>query len=193
MLDRYKRGANSGEVYVRYEPVMSAAIVGNSIPFLKGKTGQPSEPACLYSLDSLVVGSSLPSQDNVPMEMVRSSGAKVDYVLAMDCYVDSRLRKTIFDLVNQEEDPLTHVNQTAYKPLRYSPAAVLIEAKITTSTREPLIQLGIWTAAWYQRMYDLRERCVGAGPKPRLVSVPILQVVGHHWQAYFCCDAGTSF
>jgi hypothetical protein len=176
ILDRRSNRDDPGTVHVRYEPVISASIVGDSIPFLKAKIGQRSEPT---------------GQNDVPINMVRSSGADVDYVLAMDCHEDSRLRKTIFDLVNREEDLLTHVNQTAYKPLRYSPAAVPIETKMWTT--EPIVQLGIWTAVWYQRMYDLRERRVGAGPKPRLVSVPIIQVTGHRWEVYFCCDAGTSF
>lgn len=191
--DRHSPTWDPTKVHVRYEPVMDACIVGDSIPFLRSKVGQPSEPACSYSLDSQRYGSSvLSGQSNVSVSMVRSSGAKVDYVLAIECHESSRLRKTIFELTNRNEDPLPHVNQTAYKPLRYSPIAVPIEAKISISATDPLIQLGIWTVAWYQRMYDLREARVGAGPKPRLVSVPILQVVGHHWQAYFCCDAGTS-
>lgn len=195
ILDRHGsvQVVDSAKIHVRYEPVMTASIAGDSIPFLKGKAGQLSEPACSYSLESQLFGSSvLSGQSDVSVSMVRSSGAKVDYVLAMDCREDSRLRKTIFELVNRDEDQLPHVNQTAYRPLRYSPIAVPIEAKITTSATDPLIQLGIWTVAWYQRMYDLREARVGAGPKPRLVSVPLLQVVGHQWQAYFCCDAGTS-
>ncbi|KAH8746933.1 hypothetical protein F5883DRAFT_252650 [Diaporthe sp. PMI_573] len=102
ILDRRSNRDDPGTVHVRYEPVISASIVGDSIPFLKAKIGQRSEPT---------------GQNDVPINMVRSSGADVDYVLAIDCHEDSRLRKTIFDLVNREEDLLTHVNQTAYKPL----------------------------------------------------------------------------
>lgn len=40
-------------------------------------------------------------------------------------------------------------------------------------------------------MYDLREALVGAGPKPRLISMPLIQVVGHQWYIYFVCDRGT--
>lgn len=178
-------------VHVRFEPVMSASIVGDSIPFISGSDGHPSEPACSYSPDSQLC-SSEPSNpgSNLIVGMIRSSDAKVDYVLAMDS-PDSRLRKVIFELINRDQHPLPHVNQTAYVPLKESPIAVAIEAKIQSPV-DPLVQLGVWTAAWYQRMYDLREARVGAGPKPRLVSVPIIQVISHQWHIYFCCDAGTS-
>jgi len=67
-----------------------------------------------------------------------------------------------------------------------------MEMKSETSAQDPLIQLGIWTAAWYEHMYDLRTRLTGPGPKPPLVSVPIIQVIGHHWYIYFVEDATSS-
>ncbi|KAI1109567.1 hypothetical protein F5Y14DRAFT_455917 [Nemania sp. NC0429] len=77
----------------------------------------------------------------------------------------------------------THLNQTDYTPLRYSPAA-----------------LGIWVAAWHKRMWqvrgfrhqtakltaDEREQLI-AGTKPA-VSVPLIVVTAHEWEVYFACD-----
>lgn len=181
-------------VSVRCEPAMSATIVGDSIPFLKhGSTGARSELACSVSLDSRL----LPSDDgsyldsDVSISMLRSRGAKVDYTIVIDVSEDDPLRKKISQLIHRTEG-LPHVNQTAYLPLKDSPIAASIEAKVEMGAEDPMIQLGIWTVAWYQRMYDLREALVGAGPKPQLVSVPIIQVVAHNWYVYFVCDATTS-
>lgn len=183
-----------GTVRVRCEPAMSATIVGDSIPFLQhGSTGASSEPACSVSLDSRL----LPSDDgsyadsNVSISMLRSRGAKVDYAIVIDISEDDPLRKMISNLIHRTEG-LPHVNQTAYLPLKDSPIAASIEAKVEVGAEDPMIQLGIWTVAWYQRMYDLREVVVGAGPKPQLVSVPIIRVVSHNWFVYFVCDARTS-
>lgn len=161
----------------RFELVTSANIVGDSIPFLRGPVGSARQPACSVSLDSLMLsadegseggGSDAPS--NVSISKMRSSGAKVDYVLVMDMPKDAPLATKILDLINRDAHALPHVNQTAYLAIKQSPIAVAIETKTETAADDPLVQLGIWTAAWYQRMYGLRESLLGVGPKPRLVS-----------------------
>lgn len=58
--------------------------------------------------------------------------------------------------------------------------------------KDPLVQLAIWTAAWYQHMYDFREQLVGAGPKPAFGSVLLIQVVGHAWHLYIEHDTASS-
>lgn len=203
---------------VRFELVTSATIAGDSIPFLKGPADGEREPACSVSLDSLMLGSGEGSgagseaASNISISKTRSSSAKVDYVLVLDMPKETSLARTVSGLIHREAPALPHVNQTAYLALMDSPIAVAIETKTETTADDPLVQLGIWTAAWYQRMYDLRTSLVGPGPNPRLVriiasdnqpipdklltalqvSVPIIQVVGHAWQVYFAQDAGTS-
>lgn len=179
-------------VHVRAEPVMSATISGDSIPLIKTADGDPFEPACSVSVESLLVSDNASNyaESNLSLSLMRSRGVKVDYVLAIDFPEDAPVRKVISRAINT--GPLPHVNQTAYLPLKESPIAVAIETKTETSAQDPLVQLGIWTAAWYQHMYDLREHIAGPGPKPRLVSVPLVQVVGHNWYVYFACDRGAS-
>lgn len=182
------------EYQVRCEPIMSADIKGSYIPYLQGPEGGP---ACSVSVDSVfqesegassATGASLGS--DLSMSKMRSRSVRVDYVLALDIPEDAPLCRVIRKLVSYD---LRSVNQTTYLPLRHSPIAMSIETKTDTSARDPILQLCIWTAAWYQRMYDLREDLIGAGPKPPLVSVPVVQIVGHTWQAYFICDRGSYF
>lgn len=181
----------SAAIHVRAEPVMSASIAGDSIPLLRRSSSSNStELACSVSIESLLVSERSLTDSNLSLSMMRSRGVKVDYVLAVEFPEDTLLRKTIKEAI--QDSPLPHVNQTAYLPLTESPIAVSIETKTDTSAHDPLIQLGIWTGAWYKHMYDLREHLAGPGPKPRLVSVPLIQVVGHQWQVYFAQDMGES-
>jgi hypothetical protein len=159
---------------VRFELVTSATIAGDSIPFLKGPNGLR-EPACSVSMDSLATGSEEGSgagsdaPSNISISRMRSSSAKVDYVLALDMPTGTPLARKVSDLIHLDAPALPHINQTAYLALMKSLIAVSIETKTETAGDDPLVQLGIWTAAWYQRMYDLRTYLVGPGPKPRLV------------------------
>lgn len=96
-----------------------------------------------------------------------------------------------------------HVNQTKYGSLQESLIAVSIETKSEWPKSNPLIQLGIWVAAWHQRMYELRhvlagvllrKRAPGSMPQlggmPPLVTLPLIQIVGHEWVLRFACDEG---
>lgn len=182
--------SQSTKVRVRAEPVMSASIAGDSVPLLQGSSDSPVELVCSVSAESLLVPEKSHADSSLSLSMMRSRGVEIDYVLAVEVPEDTLLRRTIRKVI--QTNPLPHVNQTAYLPLKESPIAVSIETKTDTSAQDPLIQLGIWTAAWYQHMYDLRVHLVGPGPKPRLVSVPLIQVVGHQWQVYFAQDMGDS-
>lgn len=66
-----------------------------------------------------------------------------------------------------------------------------IETKTERSSEDPLIQLGIWTAAWHKRLCCLQsevQRRRGLPPtEQRLVTVPLIQAVGHNWDLYFAC------
>lgn len=173
---------------------MAATIAGDSIPYLRDSSGDPKAPACSVSSASFMPSDS--SAERAPsLSNMKSSGVKVDYVLALDIPEDTPLRNTIGDVIYNAvrgSNRPPHVNQTAYLALKDSPIAVAMEMKSENSSQDPLIQLGIWTAAWYEHMYDLRTVLAGPGPKPPLVSVPIFQVIGHQWYVYFVQDAVTS-
>lgn len=123
---------------------MSATIVGDSIPFLQRGPGEtPSEPTCSVSLDSgMVPSEEFCTGSNVSVSTLRSHGAKVDYVPAIDLPKTAPLRKTITEPVNRGNGS-PHVNQTAYLPLKESPIAVSIEVKVQVGAEDPMVQLGI--------------------------------------------------
>lgn len=151
-------------VNVQCELAMSATIAGDSIPFLHRRSaGARSEPACSVYLEGRVLDSEDGSYagSDVSIFMLQSRGGKVDYAVVVGIPVDDPLGKTISHLLCRTEG-LPLVNQTAYLPLADSPIAVSIK----TGFGDTMVQLGIWTVAWYQRMYNLREALVGAGPKP---------------------------
>lgn len=198
----------------RVESVMSATIAGNSIPLRRSDPNSAPEPACSVSLDSELFGSDTSKDSWVyppsdwSMSQVRSHNAKVDFVVALDIPDETRLRKVISWTID-DAGSRRHVNQTTYAPLKESPIAISMEMKTEASPFQPFIapgvqltllqagtgdsfaQLGLWVAAWHKRMYDLLD-LLRTGPKPRLVSIPLVQVRGHQWNMFFACDRGSS-
>lgn len=178
------------EACVRFELASSVSMAGHAIPYLRDCDGDSASLACSVTEDSQLVPSSISSCDSdLSLSLMRSRGAKVDYVLVLDIPKSVPLSSTISMFARS--DFLPHMNQTAYLPIRDSPIAVSIETKTETASTDPAVQLGIWTVAWYEHMYDLRSRLFGVGPKPRLVSTLIIEAVGHNWQIYFACDRGS--
>ena len=174
-----------------YEPVMTATIAGDSIPLLSG-----AGLACSVSASSTGTGE---DDEDIDITQVHSSSSskKVDYALVLHLSNGSALFKLVRDLANEvavrDREPAPHFNQTTYLPVAYAPIAVSIETKPQFSSQDPLIQLGLWTAAWHKRMSYLRSQLNWSAPDeapPRLVSLPLIQVVGHHWHMYFACDSG---
>ncbi|KAH8748989.1 hypothetical protein F5883DRAFT_582025 [Diaporthe sp. PMI_573] len=227
-------------VSVRFEPVMSATISYEWIPRLdRGSTSQEikqqtnlSDLACSVTAGSAVSSASEGSADashvSVPKDLMhtRTDSKKVDYVLVLDVADGVPLKTVISDLTLRaaldvdgflsRDTPPPHVNQTTYQPIRDSPIAVSIETKQDYSSRDPLLQLGIWVAAWHRRMrslYSARALALldeqfqnastsddppSSGPqnavpaRPKVVSLPLIVVTGHEWQIYFACDQDTS-
>ncbi|KAI1076888.1 hypothetical protein F5B20DRAFT_593680 [Whalleya microplaca] len=121
---------------------------------------------------------------------------------------DSTLQKTVSDLITQvmidAGGGRRHVNQTAYPPVQDSIIAVSIETTNELSGIDPVLQLGIWAAAWFKRLCSLRRELFATGvleitdeqllqqqrqreQQKRLVTVPLVAVVGHQWDMYFAC------
>ncbi|KAK9781969.1 putative PD-(D/E)XK nuclease-like domain-containing protein [Seiridium cardinale] len=192
-----------------FEPIMSATIAGDSIPRLSGIGGL----ACTVSVSSTgdSAGQSRSSdaretpirERDVDITQVHSSSdsKKVDYALVLEMPDDSSLSNIVHTLTKEiaikDKEPASHVNQTTYLPVQYTPIAVSIETKAQFSAQDPLVQLGIWTAAWHKRMDYLRDHLSwgstsSSEQRLRLVTLPVIQVVGHQWHVYFAYDAGTS-
>ncbi|KAJ8108998.1 hypothetical protein ONZ43_g6260 [Nemania bipapillata] len=142
-------------------------------------------------------------QDNLTAQIAaahtRSDAKLADYVVALDVF-DKREwgLKVIFDMLAYclrycDRVP-NHINQTAYKPLAKSPIGLSIETKRAnpSGAGDPLVQLGVWVAAWHKRMTFLRDTLIRYGKNlsqewanEDLVSVPLIQVLGHKWKMYF--------
>jgi hypothetical protein len=74
------------------------------------------------------------------------------------------------------------VNQTLYGALSRRPAPVFIETKTSAGViNRSHVQLGIWTAAWYQRL-----RAVKSTKDP--IAIPVIQVHGNVWTVMFAKD-----
>lgn len=189
---------------------MSATIVSDYIPLIVPNTPATINDEALASLShgspacsvSEPYSNSLFGSDAPKIVQSRSDSKKVDYTLALDLDNDTPLMKVMkFYLHN---DALRrclstpHVNQTLYPPLSYSPIACSIETKLALPSRDPLLQLGIWVAAWHKRMDALRKFLISEASlleldaPQRIPSTLLIEVVNHTWQLYFACDEGKS-
>lgn len=227
--------AEAGKTSVRVETIMTATMEGDSIPLKRSADNSAaagSSSAGLNNSDLLsefcvtVTASSASSAlSGVVVEGIGSSQQRdlahlqsrsdtkiVDYGLVMDLPGDSALQEALSDLATRVciEGGRRHINQTAYQSIQDSVMAVSIETKTELSAVDPLLQLGVWTAAWYKRMGFLRREVFATSvasvhdeqqllqhrrleQQRRLVPVPLIAIVGHQWDLYFACfDAATS-
>ncbi|KAF5979015.1 hypothetical protein FCOIX_5560 [Fusarium coicis] len=61
-----------------------------------------------------------------------------------------------------------------------------IKTKIANGgAEEARVQLGVWVAAWHQRIRMLM------GPKQAIVTLPLILVLEHKWQLLFACYRGS--
>ncbi|KAF6527977.1 hypothetical protein HZS61_008279 [Fusarium oxysporum f. sp. conglutinans] len=93
--------------------------------------------------------------------------------------------------ISEVLDSLPHnkrsINQTIYGPVRNDPIAVSIETKIASGLiEEARGQLGLWVAAWHQRMRALRIS------DEQIITLPLILVMEHQWKLMFACDQGNA-
>ncbi|KAI0448640.1 hypothetical protein F5B21DRAFT_496908 [Xylaria acuta] len=171
-------------VSVRYEIMTTATIAPDALPL------QSRGIDFLPSLDG--TESNNQSQTDISTVSNRGNHKRVDYVLVMDIPKTASLQEIMSHVADGADCccDVSHINQTFYRPVRKSLIAVSIETKPEVPQNDPLLQLGIWTAAWHSRMYILRPSA-SLNPGARLVSLPLIQAVGHVWRIYFACDMGT--
>ncbi|KAI0144470.1 hypothetical protein GGR57DRAFT_332026 [Xylariaceae sp. FL1272] len=199
------------DLTVRVEPTQSAMIARDSIPQLDPRFFGPSNnhhgPILAWSApESSTI--SIVSEQSVDTSIVPSSRetiGKVDYVIVLDIANTLPLRNIIRDLtlgISFSDGSYPHVNQTKYAPVVYSPIALSIDTQSgSAAKRDPLLQLGIWTASWHKRMHDLRSWMllsrglatdISQIRHPTMIPVPLISVIGHNWMIYFACDTGDS-
>ncbi|KAI0107764.1 hypothetical protein GGR51DRAFT_514986 [Nemania sp. FL0031] len=196
------RPQQSHHVIARYEAVQAATITKESAPHWED--GGP----------AVTVSSTEPSEDDsaecyekpepIPD---RSRSKRVDYVVVLRIVDDKPLQQAIRRAAFNDETKTCYVNQTAYNPIFDAPIAVSIKTKETSSNDDSMVQLSLWVAAWHKRMSALRQRSFPSPPvswlpdsmsvnhdlpPPLLVSVPLIEAVGHEWKLYFACDSVSS-
>lgn len=205
---------------VQCETVMFAPIAGPWIPtFGKKKDGSVLNLACSVSADTVEDSAGSPvSTKSLSLTEVHSrvTSKKVDYVLALELPDGDPLKvraMLLAEVPAPADNCLTYVNQTIYRPLFENLIAVSIETKASSESKtDSFVQLCIWVAAWHNRMESLRMQLLqlqdnlpsssdsaaeteGSGsrlPSNRLVSVPMIEVIGHNWVLHFACDEGNS-
>ncbi|KAK8148508.1 hypothetical protein G3M48_009962 [Beauveria asiatica] len=95
-----------------------------------------------------------------------------------------------FALVMQEPWENQSINQTLYEPLRTRPAPIFIETMTVSGTKESAnVQLGIWIAAWRQRMRPIMA--LAGAEEEKLLTLPVIQVMDSAWSVSFVVDEGT--
>ncbi|KAK8124250.1 uncharacterized protein PG998_000009 [Apiospora kogelbergensis] len=201
------------DLHVRWESTMSATIAGDSLPLIPNVDNQTQVP-CSVSADTQVVQdrlegteSSTPWSEPADLSQMHSrpSGKKIDYVAALEFGPLTAMGRTIHTITNNMQwygvggSHRPHLNHTCYSPLKDSIIALSVETKPDVTTSDPLLQLGLWVAAWHKRMFDIRYLLANniltytglqIELRPRLVTVPLIQVVGHRWTIHFACDQG---
>lgn len=78
------------------------------------------------------------------------------------------------------------INQSTYGPVKFDPIVVSIETKAANGgAEEARLQLGVWVAAWHQRIRKF------INPDQVIVTLPLIIVLEHKWQLLFACDRGS--
>lgn len=201
------------QVKVRVVAAMAVTILSDCIPGMADletptfrDASAPAAASSETSFSSLNSSSQYPDSEYPDTEYGqrnRSDSKKVDYVLAIDPLDSTPLDKVISFWTQHEavnHGSLPHVNQTLYRALQKGVIACSIETRVEFQPNDPLLQLGIWTAAWHKRMYNLRKYILNISDLPSdypsrtnlLPSTLLIEVVGHLWRVYFVCDRSTS-
>jgi hypothetical protein len=115
----------------------------------------------------------------------------VDFGIVLVPDQQSSLYELLRTTVLSEPGGSQCINQTLYPPVQYHPISISVETKASASAEEGRVQLGVWTAAWYQRMKAFRtSRSESLQAEERMLTLPLLLVVEHEWKLFFACDRG---
>ncbi len=105
----------------------------------------------------------------------------VDYTINLLPKKD--MMEAMICLLRDQSYDLQTINQTRADPVRFVPIAISIETKTpNASEQEASIQLGLWVAAYFNRIRSLTH---GNAVMPTL---PLLGVFGARWSLRFARD-----
>ncbi|KAM3547524.1 hypothetical protein ARSEF4850_009975 [Beauveria asiatica] len=168
---------------VDFEPITSAHIMPSFRPRFRTNKGAA---ASTRSSSSAASEYDSPSQ-NRPSAHASSAHKMVDFALVLE--PDQALRAIISDFLDGQDYATSSINQTRYEPLRERPAPIFMETKVLPGNAESArVQLGIWIAAWHERM---RSIIALGGNAKRVITVPLIHAFSGHWIAFFVVDEGT--
>ncbi|KAL8419961.1 hypothetical protein RB594_002929 [Gaeumannomyces avenae] len=120
-----------------------------------------------------------------------AGGKMVDFALVLSESEETPLGSAILNAIRAVALDEQSVNQSTYMPLTLRPLGVSIETKVSTSTAEGRVQLGLWTAAWFARMQEWISIKPAAKGIP--TAMPVILVFEHRWELSFVCDRGVKF
>ncbi|KAJ4174091.1 hypothetical protein NW754_002308 [Fusarium falciforme] len=101
---------------------------------------------------------------------------------------EKELQNLIDTFLDKQPHTMATINQTIYEPLRTRPAPIFIETKTSSGNMDTAnVQLGVWVAAWHERM---RGIIALGGGTDKMITIPVIQVVGSIWTLLFVMDAG---
>ncbi|KAH6881082.1 hypothetical protein B0T10DRAFT_494766 [Thelonectria olida] len=124
------------------------------------------------------------------------AGKMVDFVLVLapdsepSSVHDIEMVNLIRRAVLAQPGSTQYINQTQYPPVQFRPISVSIETKASGSAEEGKVQLGVWSAAWHQRMRTLLDSARSTDEERRIITLPLLLAVEHEWKLLYACDRG---
>ncbi|RSL99244.1 hypothetical protein CDV31_012252 [Fusarium ambrosium] len=169
--------------FLEVEPITSAHIKPAFRPLLATGDETPSRRSNASVSD-------MSSVSEHSMGTTRTSPSSVhkmvDFALVLS--PGSELQNLIKIFLSKQSSKTSTINQTSYEPLRTRPAPIFIETKTASGNMDTAnAQLGIWVAAWHQRLRSIVD--LGGGTES-VITVPVIQVVGSVWTLLFVTDAG---
>ncbi|KAI1132336.1 hypothetical protein F5Y10DRAFT_261321 [Nemania abortiva] len=164
-----------------------------------------SEPAWNEAIHRPILELSLRSQPQVKVENItRANIAKpfqpslrprleldlpsvtelVDYALLLEPVPNGHLSNCINDFVATLQ--LETFNQSSYQPLRTLPSGVFVKTKVDgKGYQEAQAQVGVWMAAWFERVGEFRNISD--------LAIPLVIAAGEEWELWFAIDRPDCF
>jgi hypothetical protein len=105
---------------------------------------------------------------------------KVDCALFLtpDPSFSAKIERKLMALPDKDRS----INQTNAGFIKDLPLIASFELERQTLSTDPLVQLGIWSAALAERLRKLQ----GQGEtESKLMAMPVVSIVGHDWKVYY--------
>lgn len=167
--------------FLQVEPITSARIMPAFRPL--SKAGD-------QSLSSSISSASSMSEQDLGTPQTRSGSVASSVHKMVDFALVLQPKEGLQNLIDTFLDTQPHttatINQTIYEPLRTRPAPIFIETKTSLGNIDAAnVQLGVWVAAWHDRMRSIISL---AGISSKIITIPVIQVVGSVWTVMFVKD-----